>query len=143
MTTRCTFLRAAAFMLAVLALWAMPSDLRAQDDRCVCDHYTVVVDPALACKVTVCIQRTPSGPTICQTYSPGDKFEIPCPVYEVSVQLCNGSIVLVPSPPVIARCTDIFHIERDCCARVCRGTDEKGCPVFEINAAACVNDVCP
>jgi hypothetical protein len=145
MTTRCTtIIRAAAFLVVVLALWAMPSSARAQADiKCACDHYTIQIDPALTCKITICYQLSPKGPTFCNTYGPGDELTIPCPVYEASVELCNGSIVIVNNNPVISRCTEIFHITRDCCARACRGTDEKGCPLIKITAAGCVNDLCP
>jgi hypothetical protein len=145
MTTRCTaIIRAAAFLIVALALWSMPASMRAQDDvKCACDHYTVSIDPALTCKVTVCYQRSPDGPTICTVLGPGDKVKIPCPIFEVSIQLCNGSIVIIDNNPVTSRCTDIFHVERDCCARACRTVDADGCPLVQVLATPCVNDVCP
>jgi len=145
MSSRHTLIARIGMMLALtLAIFAAPSGLRAQPTPCVCDHYTVVVDPAVNCTVTFCYQLIPAGPIVCITISPGGRAQIPCPVSQVTIRLCNGSdFVLIGPGPVMSVCTAVLQIAPNCCVRVCRGTDPAGCQTFTVSPAPCPVINCP
>lgn len=142
MTTRYNpIARASALLVLILAFFAIPSSTRAQAD-CRCDHYTIAVDSDVNCKVTVCYQFSPEGPTFCTVISPGTKGKIPCPVYEASIVTCDGSYVII-GRPVIGVCTPSLSVPGFCCVRACRGADANGCALVTISAASCLGRPCP
>jgi hypothetical protein len=143
MTTRCNPLaRASALLVLILALFAIPSATRAQD-ACRCDFTTIAVDANVNCRVTICYQLSPSGPTICTVIAPGSRGRIPCPVYQASIITCNGSYIIIGGGPVISICTPVLHLAPDCCVRACRGTDAAGCSLITVSATPCPSDNCP
>jgi len=144
MTTRYNpIARASALLLLILAFFAIPSSTRAQQADCRCDHTTIAVDANVNCKVTICYQFSPEGPTFCTTISPGTKGKIPCPVYEASITTCDGSYVIIGGGPVIAICTPSLSVPGSCCIKACRGTDANGCPLITISPASCLGHPCP
>jgi hypothetical protein len=134
-------MRLAVFMLVAVALWSMPGDLGAQVINCPCNHFTVKLDPAVACRVGICYQVSPLGPIVCSPVQPGDSLIIPCPVYAAGVRLCDGSIFYIfrNTPfPDIGACTRILQIAPGCCVRACRvKNDPAGCPVISVQPAPC------
>lgn len=135
--------RILAVALAAIMLCTISTGLRAQDDaRCVCDHYTFRIDPALTCKVDVCWQFSPDGPTFCRTIGPGDELRVPCPVWEAGFQTCTGFLAIISNSPVISICTNGVAIPGHCCVRACRGTDRQGCPTITIEPWICVGSPC-
>jgi hypothetical protein len=131
-------------LILALALLAAPSGLHAQPTPCVCNHYTVNVDPAVNCKVTFCYWTTPLDSPVCITIPPGGIAQIPCPVSQVTILLCdNTSFVLIGAGPVISVCTAVLQVAPNCCVRVCRGTDPAGCQAFTVSPAPCPVVNCP
>jgi hypothetical protein len=143
MTTRCNPLaRASALLVLILALFAIPSSTRAQD-ACRCDATIIAVDANVNCKITVCYQLTPSGPTFCKTIEPGTKGKIPCPVWQASIVTCTGDYVIIDNNPVISICTPSLSVPGGCCIKACRGSDAAGCSVITISPAVCLVRPCP
>lgn len=144
MIGRCTFLlRGLAIAVTALAIWSLPTALRAQDDvKCVCDHYTFAIDPTVDCKVSVCYQLSPKGPTFCQTLGPGDAIKIPCPVFSAGIETCNGYVEIIPGNPLGSRCTQGYPIPGHCCVRACHTRDADGCPEILITPAICLGTPC-
>ena len=144
MTSRSNVL--AALLLVALAVWSLPGRLDAQVINCPCNHFTVRVDPAVACPVTVCYETTMGSPIVCNTVAPGGTSTVPCPVYGAGVRLCTGVLFYIfrNSPlPDIGSCTRVLTVTPGCCVRVCRvRNDAAGCPVFDIQPAPCPSAGC-
>ena len=142
MMTRRSFIpRAAALLLLTLALLGLPQMLRAQE-KCFCDHYTFRVDAGVGCKVAIAWTFSPKGPVFTQTLGPGDKYKIPCPVYEAYIETCQGSYTILPIDPAGRVCSPILTIVSGCCIQACYGIDREGCRTIDIKPAGCVNDIC-
>jgi hypothetical protein len=144
MNARCNPIARIAMMLVLTLALFVPSALRAQEATCRCDHYTISVDADVHCNVTICRQPSPATPPLCRAFAPGSTGTIPCPAGEVVIRLCDGSnYVLIGPSPVIAICTPVLQIGPACCVRVCRGTDDQGCPTLTVSNAPCASINCP
>jgi|GEM_PF-1948505 len=142
MTSRCNPIAfAAACLMFMMALWAMPAQVRAQAP-CACDHYTIRVDPSVSCKVQICWAVSPFGQRICQTVAPGGSVRIPCPVYQATITTCTGSYALISDTPWSSICTEGLSIPGGCCVRGCWGIDREGCPVITLAPWHCTGASC-
>jgi hypothetical protein len=141
MKTRRNFItHAAAFLFLVLAMLAQPSTLRAQSS-CVCNYYTFRVASDVDCKVTIIWAYSPIGGLNSKTLSPGDTYQILCPVYEAYIVTCGGSYRVLPIDPAGAVCSPILAVP-GCCVQACYGTDLSGCPTVDIKRAHCTGSAC-
>lgn len=142
MTSRCSFAVCMAVLLVgVLAMVGTPKTLQAQE-KCLCDHYTFIVDRDVTCKITVCWQFSEKGPQFCQTIGAGGELSVPCPVFSAGIQTCTGYYAIIDNSPAISICTPGLSIPGGCCVRGCRTTDAKGCPAIRISNADCPGPIC-
>lgn len=143
MATRRHFIaRAAAVMLFILACWGSPAGLQAQDDRCICDHYTITVGPKVSCKINILWALSPIDRLRRSTIEPGGKLDIPCPLYVAYIQTCRGSYQILPIDPAGRICSGAMNAESGCCIRACYVRTSDGCQGVDIQPADCASDDC-
>lgn len=144
MNTRCTLTsRAAAFLIALAALFIAPAAGRAQAVDCNrCDQFTISVNPGMHCAVTICYAVDPAGAIVCATVRPGRSITIPCPVYRLWVNTCTGPYYIIPAAADVL-CSPILSFASDCCGRVCVVPSPDLCTRLEIQPTPCVSDQCP
>jgi len=135
-----SILRVAAFLLLALALWGMPSGAKAQ--KCACDHYTFIVNSDVGCKVQIAWALSPDGKLFTETLGPGDRYKVPCPLYEAYIVTCNGQYKVLPIDPAGRVCSRILTLSTNCCVQACYGVDREGCPTITIRRADCAVDEC-
>ncbi|HVZ38818.1 MAG TPA: hypothetical protein VHI13_06050 [Candidatus Kapabacteria bacterium] len=125
--------------LAALILFGLPHNMAAQNYNCLCDHITINVDLAVACKVTFCV-LPPNGAKNCVTIAPGTRGSAPCISGAVlGFRDCHGN--LVTYDPTIP-CQLGIGVGPNCCTiDACASTDVNGCLV--INVRPSILDVCP
>lgn len=124
--TRIARLAAVGMMLMTLFLCS------AQPLAAHCPTVTVIVDPAVDCRIEICMY-TVSG-RFCATVGAGTT------VVPVEAGIALDSVVIitrlgrvhVPPPP---DCVDNVHVVEGCCIQACRRVDALGCTTIHIGPA--------
>ncbi|HVZ40115.1 MAG TPA: hypothetical protein VHI13_12630 [Candidatus Kapabacteria bacterium] len=144
MITRCSLpVRAAAFIIALAALFLAPTTGSAQAIDCGrCDHFTFAVSGSLNCSVTICYVPAPIGDPLCQSVAPGGSVSIPCSVSRVWVNTCSGQYSLIPANAV-GTCSPVLKFAAGCCGRICNVPSQDACSRIEAQPAPCDTPGCP